>query len=122
MSPAQYQMTKLLLSMLFKAALDHDLVQLADVRASINRSTPKPEQVARLSQDVDSALIDIASYCKSKGWPPLHALFVKQPHMTAGIGFFRTMGVTQTDPAARLVYWKDCVSRVYQFFDGGNYD
>lgn len=111
--------THALLALLFKAALDRDLIQLSDVRARIDRGTLHNEHCDALAKQIDRALVRIHRFCKRKGWPPLNALYVKQPHCTAGIGFYRSMGFDDNNNESRLLFWHSCVDAVYSYFTLG---
>lgn len=111
--------THALLALLIKAALDRDLIQLSDVRARIDRGTLPSDGHDELAKQIDTALTRIHRFCKKKGWPPLNALYVKQPHRTAGIGFYRSMAFDSKDTEHRLLFWHSCVDAVYSYFTVG---
>ncbi len=115
-------LTHTLAALLFKAALDRDLVQFADIRARIDRSTLTHESSAEMTERVDFALSRIQRFCKRKGWPPLTALYVRQPHCVAPVGFYKSMGFDSRSQGERLAYWKSCVDAVYSYFDVGAKD
>jgi hypothetical protein len=112
--------THSLLALLFKAALDRDLIQLSDVKARLDRGTLPDTEHDQLAKQIDSALTKIQRFCKRKGWPPLHALYVKQPHCTAGIGFYKSMEFDDKDAEKRLRFWHSCVDAVYSYFTVGD--
>ena len=62
-------------------------------------------------------LFEVAVYCKSQGWPPLHSLVVRGKEGDPGEGFFSAPGSEMSDlsPRDRYEKWAQLVRECANF-------